>query len=286
MKDTYLSIRCVIPAELEEELPELLAPWPVLGTEIGEVSDGRLRVSVYFDGAQVDSADGVRRLLLTHGAEDVGLESIMVDDWLVGYRQSTRPFEVGRSWWIDPHPEQASPAPVGRRRLAVEPRSAFGTGTHESTRAILMELESLEVEGRRVLDVGSGSGILALAAESLGAEWVVGLDIDPSAVWVASETARQQEWRSHVAFVLGSVDCLGGTEFDIVVCNMISSNFVPLAPDLRSALASTGVAVFSGLLASEAEAVSEALTRAGFAIASRCDHGEWASLTATRRALP
>jgi ribosomal protein L11 methyltransferase len=284
--EPYLCVRALIPPELEEELPWLLAQWPVLGTEIGQALGDSLRVTVYLDGAEVESAQGVRRLLMAHGAEDVELRTVEPEDWLAGFRAQLRPFEVGRLWWIDPHPDQPTAAPAGRQRLVVEPRTAFGTGTHESTRAVLMELEELEVGGRRVLDIGTGSGILALAAESLGAEWVVGLDVDPSAIWVAFEVARQQEWQSRVRLVLGSVDCLGEAEFDIVVCNMIAANFLTLVSDLRSSLAPAGVAVFSGLLATEAESVSEALTQAGFTITSRRDDGEWASLTAAATPIP
>jgi ribosomal protein L11 methyltransferase len=164
--------------------------------------------------------------------------------------------------------------------LVIEPRMAFGTGTHESTRAILVALEDIEVNGRRVLDVGTGSGILALAAECMGAESVVGLDIDETAIWVAFDTARQQEWSSRAIFVLGSLECIGGAEFDILMCNMISSSLLPLVGDLRNLLAAKGVAVVSGLLASEVESVSRALTEAGFAIESQCTLGEWASLKA------
>lgn len=281
MKESYLSIRCVIPLELEDELPELLAPWPMLGTEIGDVSAGGVRVTVYFDGGDTAGADGVRHLLMSLGVEDIEFGSLEPDDWLAGFRERTRPFEVGRRWWIDPRPDRPTAAPAGRQRLIVEPRMAFGSGTHESTRAILIALEDLRVDGRRVLDVGTGSGILALAAESLGAEWVVGLDIDPSAISVAFEVSRQQEWRSCMSFVLGSVDCLVGADFDIVMCNMIASNFLPLAGDLRNALAPAGVAVFSGLLASEAEMVSAALAEAGFSITSRHDDGDWSSLRAS-----
>jgi ribosomal protein L11 methyltransferase len=269
MKETYLSIRCVIPAELEEELPELLAPWAVLGTEIGDSSDSGVRVAVFLHESDADDAESVNRVLKDRGAQDIEHELLEADDWLAEFREQIRPFEVGTQWWIDPHPDRPTAAPVGRRRLVVEPRMAFGTGTHESTRAILMELEELEVDGRRVLDVGTGSGILALAAESLGAEWVVGLDVDPAAVWVAFEIAHQQEWRSRVSFVLGSVDCLGG-----------------VAGELRNSLAPTSVAVFSGLLASEAESVFGKLTQAGFAITSRRDDGDWASLTATAAPMP
>jgi ribosomal protein L11 methyltransferase len=157
---------------------------------------------------------------------------------------------------------------------------AFGTGTHESTQAILVELENLGVKGRKVLDVGTGSGILAFAAECLEAAWVVALDTDPAAVWVAVETAREQEWRSSADFVIGSVGCLEGAEFDIVLCNMIASNFLPIARDLRRLLTPQGVAVFAGLLESEAERVSESLRHAGFGITSQRSLGDWTSLTA------
>ncbi|MCW8985294.1 MAG: 50S ribosomal protein L11 methyltransferase [Thermoanaerobaculales bacterium] len=286
MSDTYLSIRCIIPADLEDELPEMLAPWPVLGTEVGETSDRGVGVAVYLDGAEVEGADGVRCLLIAHGAEDVSRELLEATDWLAGFRDSVRPFEVGQRWWIDPHPDRPCAAPPGRLRLAIEPRMAFGTGSHESTQAILMALEDIAVNGRRVLDVGTGSGILALAAERSGADSVVALDIDETAIWVARETAAIQEWSPRVIYVLGPVDCLGGAEFDIVMCNMITTIFLPLVGEIRSRLAPSGISVFSGLLASEIESVSMALAKAGFAIRSHSILGEWASLVAVAARLP
>ena len=278
--DTYVSIRCVIPADLEEELPELLGPWGVLGTEIGGHSNRGVIIAVYLSRVDSGDVDGVCCLLTDRGARDIERETLDAADWLAGFRESTRPFEVGGSWWIDPHPDQPTAAPSGRRRLVVEPRMAFGTGSHESTQTILMALEEIEVKDRRVLDVGTGSGILALAAEFMGADFVVGLDIDATAVWVAFETAQQQEWRSSVGFVLGPVECIGGGEFDIVMCNMITSSFLPLAPELRKRLSPAGIAVFSGLLASEVCYVSGALIEAGFIIRSHSIHGDWASIVA------
>ena len=278
--DTYISISCSIPADLEDQLPVLLAPWGVLGTEIGDHMGSGIRVTVFLPGADADGADSVGRLLVDHGATDVEQGSHEAEDWLAAYREVIRPFEVGDGWWIDPHPDRPTTAPAGRQRLVVEPRMAFGTGTHESTQAILIELEEIEISGRKVLDVGTGSGILAFAAECLGAESVVGLDIDETAVWVAVETARQQEWESRVSFVLGPVGCLGGVEFDIVLCNMITSSFLPLAGDLRKSLGPTGIVVFSGLLATEVNTVSELLASARLKVISTRYLGDWASLVA------
>ena len=280
MRDTYMSLRCVIPAELEEKLPELLVPWEILGTEIGGISGGGVMIAVYLSDPASADVDGLCSLLTTHGARDIEREFLDVADWLAEFRESVRPFEVGRCWWIDPHPDQPTAAPSGRQRLVVEPRMAFGTGSHESTQAILMALEDIEVNRRRVLDVGTGSGILALAAECKGADSVIGLDIDETAVWVALETAQQQEWRSRVSFVVGPVACFDGAEFDIVMCNMITSSFLPLAGQLKKMLAPAGTAVFSGLLASEVGIVSTALVEAGFTIPSHRIHGDWASLVA------
>ena len=284
--DTYVSICCVIPAELEDELPELMAPWGVLGTEIGDRTDRGVRVTVFLPGADAQGAEGVCRLLLDHGAYDLERGLREADDWLAGFREQARPFEVGGCWWIDPHPDRPTAALAGRRRLVIEPRMAFGTGSHESTRAILLTLEDLEVEGRRVLDVGTGSGILSLAAECMGANMVVGLDIDPTAIWVASEIARQQDWPSRVNFVLGPIGCLGDVKFDIVLCNMIASSFLPLMRDLRELLGPTGVVVFSGLLGSEAASVSTALESNGLEVVSSRFLGEWASLLATAVPVP
>jgi ribosomal protein L11 methyltransferase len=286
MNDTYLSVCCVIPAGLEDELPELLASWSILGTEIDQISDRDVRVAVYLNGIDRVGAHGVSRALTEAGATEIERGVLEAEDWLAGFRSHLAPFEVGERWWVDPHPDQPTAAPAGRQRLVVEPRMAFGTGTHESTRAILETLEDIDVNGRTVLDVGTGSGILAFAAESLGAAGVVGLDIDPTAVWVALETARQQEWRSTVSFVVGGVNCLRGSNFDIVVCNMIASSFLPLLSDLRKALAPTGVAVFSGLLAAEVESVSTAFEATGFAVRSDRFDGEWASLTAVVATAP
>jgi len=280
--DNYICIRCRISAGLEEELPELFSRLPVLGTEIDTDSKGRVRATVFLSESDTASAQSVRTVLENCGALGIEERFLPADDWLAEYREQVQPFSVGERWWIDPHPERPTVVPGGRRRLVVEPRMAFGTGTHESTQAILLALEDLEVSNRRVLDVGTGSGILALAAERLGARLVVGLDIDDMAIRVAAETARQQDWESSVSFILGSMGCIGQVEFDIVLCNMIAANLLPLAGDLQRIAGVDGIVVCSGLLASEIPTVTDVLDATGLRLISKRQLGDWACLTASR----
>lgn len=280
--DAYVFIRCAVPADLEGELPQLLSRWPVLGSEIDTDSHGRVRATVYLLESDRSSVQEMRTALANRGAFEIEEGSLQSDDWLAKYREQVKPFSVGKQWWIDPHPARPAEIPLSRIRLVIEPRMAFGTGTHESTQAILLALEELEVSNLRVLDLGTGSGILALAAERLGAGLVVGLDIDEVAIRVAAETARQQDWQSRVRFILGSVGCIGAGCFDIVLCNMIVTNLLPLVADLKSTIAAGGLLVCSGMLACEIDEVTESLDAAGFRVISNRPYGEWASVTASR----
>jgi ribosomal protein L11 methyltransferase len=144
---------------------------------------------------------------------------------------------------------------------------------------VLAALETLDVVGADVLDVGTGSGILAVAAERLGAKIVVALDIDPDAVFVARHTAGQQVPPTMPRFFVGSVACLVGCVFDLVLCNMVASLFTRFLDELRLLLAAGGRAVLSGLLVSEMEAVVEALDHRGLSVCDSSKMGEWACLT-------
>ncbi len=273
----YLSVRCSLPASVEDTLPLLIGQWPVLGAEISEAAGGRINAAIFLLPNHGDAAEPLGDLLGELGATEVRVESMAEEDWTAGYRRRMRPFPVGDRWWIDPHPQSPTAAPSGRCRLAVEPRTAFGSGTHESTKLVLEALESLAVAGADVLDVGTGSGILAVAAEKLGARMVVALDIDRQAVFVARQTARQQAPPAKPLLLAGSVSCLVGA-FDLVLCNMVASLFIPLLGNLRLLIAEGGRAVLSGLLVSEMENVAEAVGDSGLRVHKTSTMGEWGCL--------
>jgi len=277
MATTYLELECILPSASEEWLLECLDGLLVLGSSLDALPDGRLRARIYVEAAQHrDVAELVRRLREL-GGEVSGPVERPDEDWVAAYREHAVPFPVGGSWWIDPHPDRPTVAPAGRIRLVLEPRRAFGSGTHESTRLALTALERRTPAGRSVLDVGTGSGVLALAAERLGAREVVALDIDPMCVWIARETARQQEWQVRgVRLLAGTLEALApGARFDVIVCNMVADRMSPLLGHLADHLASDGWAVLSGLLAVERASVGERLLRHGLVVGDELTLGDW-----------
>jgi ribosomal protein L11 methyltransferase len=281
----YLRISCRLPADREDDLAGAVGDLGLLGSQLEAVDERAVRATVYLPAARSDAVAELTARLAALGAVELAVEPFGRADWLAAYRSTVRPHGVGRRWWMDPHPDSPTAAPEGRWRLTVEPRMAFGTGSHESTQLALVALEELAerwraVAGATVLDVGTGSGVLALAAERLGATWVVGLDVDPEAVWVARQIAAQQEWPAQPRYLIGPVAALGRATFDLVVCNMIPEQALPLLPELRRLVAVEGWLVLSGLLGSQAREVGRTLGGHGLEVAETHTCGEWACLWA------
>jgi len=270
-----------IPAEAEARLAERLEELPVLGCEVADAGGGRVRVTAYLALGEEEAAAAVEAALEALGCAGTRRGWQMERDWLAEYRRRVRPFPVGRRWWIDPHPDRPTPAPPDRIRLVLPPREAFGSGSHESTRLALMLLEAVPVAGRTVLDVGTGSGVLAFAAGALGAAWIAGLDVDPRAVAVAREGAALQEPPRRPALLVGEPAAVEGA-FDLVLCNMVSGILLPLLPELRRLLADGGDLLLSGLLVAERDRVRDELGVAGLAPAGELELGEWLGVRARR----
>jgi len=275
----FLTLTFQLPREKEGQLSEALSLWPVLGCEVRDLN-GQVEVVVYLSPEAHAALPGLKGALNRLGAAQLQEGRQRELDWLGEYRRQARPFAVGQRFWIDPHPQAPSPAPAGRLALYIEPRQAFGTGSHESTQLMLLLLEETPPVGKRVLDVGTGSGILALAAKALGAQWVVGFDVDADAVFVAQETAHLHRFWP-VSLFAGSAKALRRKpSFHLVMANMLMEQFVPLLPRLQTLLLPGGQIFLSGLLVAQREAVASELRALGLSPVAERQLGEWAAVVA------
>lgn len=281
MSASFLTLTFRLPREMERELPLILNPWPVLGCEVRD-TDGEVEVVLFLREEAQPLLHQIKGSLRQLGAQGLaeGLEPEV--DWLREYRRKARPFPVGARFWIDPHPHAPSTSPAGRLTLFIEPRQAFGTGSHESTQLVLLLLEAVPPVDQRVLDVGTGSGILALAAKALGAKWVLGFDVDPDAVFVAKETVRWHPGWPVTLFAGPSRALRGEGHFDLVMVNMLLEQFLPLLPKVRSLLLPQGRLFLSGFLLAQREAVESELANSGMGVELHKSLGEWAALVAVR----
>lgn len=180
-------------------------------------------------------------------------------DWLEGYRAAARPVRVSDRLWVSP-PDVACQGPG--RVVRIQPGTGFGTGTHPTTRALLEWIDREPTSGR-VVDVGTGSGVLALAAAALGAAFVVGLDTDPAALDNARDNRDRNRAGPVVRLVCGSIEAIRSEErFDRVLANLDGRTIRALLPRLAGACAPEGRVGLAGLLAGERDGV---LDRAGAA---------------------
>jgi ribosomal protein L11 methyltransferase len=206
-------------------------------------------------------------------------------DPLEAWRAASRPFAVGRRFWVEPgdaDPRGAAP-PENRVAVRVPASRAFGTGSHASTRLALLALEEEGVSGRDVLDVGTGSGILALAAAGLGARRAVGLDVDADAVFVARENVLRHEFGSRVALYAGPLAAIGVRgRFDVVVANMIAEEILPEAGAILARAAAGGRVILSGVTREREKRVLARVRRGRWQLSARLAEDEWVCLCLAR----
>ncbi|HMB53865.1 MAG TPA: 50S ribosomal protein L11 methyltransferase [Thermoanaerobaculia bacterium] len=269
---TYL-----LPAALEDDAVALLWEGGTLGVQVVEEGE-TVRLEAYFpDGSDSDP-------LADHpDVESLPTENVEQQDWLAAWRAQATPFEVGGSFVVDPRePEEVPETAGGKRRLLSLPaRAAFGVGSHESTRLAVELVEGLPLAGRDVLDVGTGTGILAFAALHLGARSAVAFDLDPAAVYAARDNAHRN--RFEPLLFVGHGDTLaGGATFDWVLVNVVPELVRPEMPAL-AARAVEGM-VLSGILLEGVGEVLQLVWKLGLTETARATAGEWVALRVERSA--
>jgi ribosomal protein L11 methyltransferase len=258
------------------------------GVGVFEIEDGsgQWEVGAYFSAAP----DGAVLMLLAaaFGAADFAVSDLPEIDWVAKVRRELHPVRAGRFFVHGPH--DADRVPAGVVALQIEATVAFGTGHHGTTQGCLRALDRLVAAGfapARVADVGCGTAVLAMAAARVlpGAR-VLASDIDAVAVEVAAANVA-------INGLGGRVECLeapgldhprlaAAAPFGLIFANILKGPLIDLAPSIAAHLEPGGMAILSGLLTVQAEAVADAYGAAGCALAAREDLGEWTTLVLCR----
>ena len=240
---------------------------------------GYLQAGVSADQAAAHVAEALGHLQ-AFGLRPIGeLRTRVVHDadWAETWKAYFPVMRVGRRLVIRPTWRE-HPAAAGDVVLALDPGMAFGTGLHPTTRLCLAALEPLAQDGRldgtRVLDVGCGSGILAIAALKLGAAEALGVDTDPIAIEATTENGARNDLSERLTARQGSLPS-GEGPFDIVLANLIAGVLVPLAPLLRDELRPGGALLASGIFVDRETEVADAFEAAGLVVEDRTSEGDW-----------
>jgi ribosomal protein L11 methyltransferase len=251
-------------------LDELVAARLFVTPSTGSTSDAN-GVEAYFDSPEERDA----ALAALSGIDGLALSTAERDrvDWLDLYQQSLEPLEIGERFVVAPDPSLLPPD-SGRLQLVIPQEQAFGTGSHETTSLCLELLEPIVEKGHRGLDVGAGSGILALAMLRLGAAKAIAFDNDPDAFGAL----RDNRLRNGIAperlpLFIGSIEALRGGTFDVVTMNIIPEVILPLLPDVVPHVA--GALILSGILTIRAAEVVDHARRAGLHLVAEKTRGEW-----------
>lgn len=257
-----------------------------LGIEVQPAAAGAVTLLTYFAEGQASERELCDAFAVLH---DATLESVPIPevDWLARFKEGFRPlragsFQIAPPWRMSAGPRRSLAQGPRDGTLIIEPGRAFGTGTHESTRLCLQALERLAARGPidRVLDLGTGTGILAIAAGRLGCRRITAVDVDPDALASASHHARLNRARLDLVHGDGGRPFVPAA-FDLVLANVTTNLLLERASEIAALLAPGGAAVLAGLLAADLPAVLASYEKVG-----RLDvlsEGEWAAVIAARR---
>ena len=268
---------------VDEELEKKMAGLSQIRLYLEDVPAAMETVSYLRDQLQV-----LRRANpgIYFGSLSVQLANVKDEDWENNWKQYYQPLPIGQRLLVVPewlHPEN----PENRVEVLLDPGMIFGTGAHASTQMCMRELEHYIRGGERVLDLGSGSGILSITALLLGAASAVGVDIDPKAEDIARENAGINQLHSD-RFTALTGDVIDdrsmsrrlGDGYDIVLANIVADVIMALAPHVPSFLKPGGVFICSGILDRRYEDVRATLERAGLRILSTDTQDDWRRITA------
>jgi len=306
----WILITLSIPIKEQDLVSSVLFDLGTLGVVTLAENADSFELGAYFEDnaayeSLIDDLNNTLKDLMPEAEINVRVSKIENQDWMQKWKEGFEPTEAGEkfliapSWKIaeiesaigaydnrggeiQPNSNRSTARTVnGRILIQIDPGMAFGTGTHETTRLCLEEIERYW-DGGKLLDVGTGTGILSIAAGLLRpGSTVIGIDVDPLAVEVARENlAINFAAPSTIEILEGQPEDFGNDRFDVVVANLTAEVIIQLLPDLLACLAPAGHLILSGILTELEPSVVRALSESRLAVIERRQAGEWAAVVA------
>lgn len=251
-----------------------------------------LELTAYFDYKNADKEDLVKKINnkidemksygLKSGKVSISIKEVADEDWNTAWQKYYHVIDFSRHLAIVPEWEDYQPAFSDQKLIRLDPGLAFGTGGHTTTQLVLLAMERALVKPMSVLDVGTGSGILAIAASKLVASHVLGTDISDEAVTAAKENIVLNGVNNidvRKANLLKDID----DKYDLIVANILAEILLELIPDLDSHLNKDGKVIFSGIDYLQLPKIEQSLAENGFEIKMKMQEGRWIGLLIARR---
>ncbi len=285
-------------ADFEDFLENNKQYWDYVDEDLAKKMEGLSQIRLYIEDSPnaMEAVSALRdqlRALKTRkegldlGSLEVELANLQNEDWENNWKQYYKPLPIGEKllvvpMWMNPENEE------GRLAVRLDPGMIFGTGNHASTQMCMMALEKAVSGGEKVIDLGSGSGILSIAALLLGAKTAVGVDIDPKAEDIARENAainglladRFTAVTGDVISDRAMMESLAGDGYDIVLANIVADVIIPLSPVVPYFVKPNGIFICSGILEQRLAEVVSAIEKAGLTIEAVNKIEDWCQITA------
>ena len=283
-------------AEFADFLDQNRAYWDYIDEELEKKLQGLSQIKLYLEDTDEAGMSRLKKLLEglrpRFGALEMSAAPLPETNWEESWKENYPPQEVGSRLVVLPY-WLADADTQGRLPVILDPGLTFGTGAHPSTQMVMEFMEERIRSGMRCLDLGSGSGILSIAALRLGAEAATGVDIDPKAENIARENSgwngfAAPEFTAITGNVLTDTDLMENLRqqhWDVVLVNIVADVIIALAPVLPRFLKADSLLICSGILDTRLEDVKKALAAAGLTVTQVRAKEDWRSITAQRSAL-
>lgn len=300
MEHGFDSIVVDDPADVEDILNKKEEyEWDYIDPSVFANKDKEPTITIYFDDNKL-SAIHIRELTKLIEAvkatvkggmygpnADFGrlhVETTLVkdDDWKDKWKEFFKPSKITDSLVVKPTWEEYTPA-EGEHVIEIDPGMAFGTGTHETTTLCMVLMEKYLKDGDSVMDVGCGSGILAIAAAKLGCKDILGIEIDPDAVRTAIENVELNKADDVVVVKEGDLTKGVDKVVDLMVANLMAPLVIELSGAAADHMKDGGIYISSGILVEKRDQVAEAVKAAGFEIVEILEKGEWCAIAAQKK---